>query len=358
MKKAVRDLVLGMKELPEKGGYWGLLLNKKGVPADLEPASASAFQSVNDRYIMFTPSLQASNRGFGFVFGSVIGFAILSMLCSALILDGLYDDSGFVIERLFALLIIAFLGSGFFGWAYISLRSKVSPPVVLSKKFRRFYYWMNRKDGWISLPYDDVQPVNMVARMYSTAGGSTAYVLAMVDLVPGSRRIRWYLPLALPHRSIETPERIWAFIRCYMDGAPENLPPVEAQPEIDDPRADLARMDRFLFGSLVDENHRVVPGVFSKLYVGFVGGTMYWFERAGLWISRTAPRPQWPDEIAEEMALPVDSSAYKVCAPTPAQRLANENALPHMRRRWMVLGVISTIFVLTMFAVLGVPPWF
>lgn len=279
------------------------------------------------------------------------------MLGSILILNGLYDDSGFVIKRLYALLIIAFLGSGFFGWAYVSLRSTVAPPVVLSKNLRRFYYWMNSKDGWISLPYDDVQPVNMIARMYSTAGGSTAYVLAMVDLVPGSRRIRWYLPLALPQRSIETPERIWAFIRCYMDGAPEYLPPVEAQPAIDDPRADLARMDRFLFGSLVDENHRVVPGVFSKLYVGFVGGTMYWFERAGLWISRTASRPQWPDEIAEEMALPVDSSAYKVRAQTPAQRLAYENALPHLRRRWMVLGGISTVFVLSMFAVLGIPPW-
>ncbi len=116
--KAARDLILGMKELPEKEGYWGLLLNKKGVPADLEPASASAFQSVNDRYILFTPSLQASNRGFGFVFGSAIGFAFLSMLGSILILNGLYDDSGFVIERLYALLIIALLGSGFFGWAY------------------------------------------------------------------------------------------------------------------------------------------------------------------------------------------------------------------------------------------------
>lgn len=271
MKKAVRDLVLGMKDLPEKGGYWGLLLSKKGVPADLEPASASAIQSVNDRYILFAPSLQASNRGFGFVFGSVIGLAFLSMFVSVLTIYGLYNDAGFVVDRLIVLLILAILGAGFFGWAYVSLRTKVSPPVVLSKRLRRFYYWMNSKDGWISLPYDDVQPVNMVARMYSTAGGSTAYVLAMVDLVPGSRRIRWYLPLAVPHRSIETPERIWAFIRCYMDGAPEYLPPVEAQPAIDDPRADLARMDRFLFGSLVDENHRVVPGVFSKLYVGFVG---------------------------------------------------------------------------------------
>lgn len=272
MKKAVRDLVLGMKELPEKGGYWGLLLNKKGVPADLEPASANAFQSVNDRYILFTPSLQASNRGFGFVFGSAIGFAFLSMLGSILILNGLYDDSGFVIERLYALLIIALLGSGFFGWAYVSLRSTVAPPVVLSKRSRRFCYWMNSKEGWISLPYDDVQPVSLIARMYSTAGGSTAYVLAIVDLVPGSRRIRWYLPLSQPQRSIETPERIWEFIRCYMDRTPEELPPVEALPAIDDPKADLARMDRFLFGSLVDENHRVVPGIFSKLYVGFVGG--------------------------------------------------------------------------------------
>lgn len=30
MKKAVRDLVLGMKELPEKGGYWGASTQQEG----------------------------------------------------------------------------------------------------------------------------------------------------------------------------------------------------------------------------------------------------------------------------------------------------------------------------------------
>jgi len=38
-----------------------------------------------------------------------------------------------------------------------------------------------------------------------------------------------------------------------MDSALDELPRVEAQPAIDDPTAGLARMDHFLFDTLVDE---------------------------------------------------------------------------------------------------------
>jgi len=198
----------------------------------------------------------------------------------------------------------------------------------------------------------------MIARMYSIAGGATGYVLAVVDLEPGSRRIRWYLPLAQPQRNIETPERIWEFVRHYMDGDPETLPPIDFLPPLDDPKADLARMDRFLYGDMVDENHRVSGGLFSWLYVGLIGGFMYWFERAGLWISRTAPRPELPPELKAIMQAQPGTNPYKVSPPTEAQRLASEGKLPHLKRRWFVLACFCTVVMFLVFAALGIAPWF
>lgn len=357
MKKAARNLILGMKELPEQGGYWGLLLPRIKGAREVKPATANAFQAINENLLVFNPGLQASNRGFGFVFGSIIGCAFLSMFLWLLVNIDLKADPELLWTLVGFLFVPVLLSATFFCWALTSLCAAIPPPVVLLKEARCFYYWFDSKAGWVRLAYDELQPVNMIARSYGAAGGSTGYVLAVVDMEPGSRRIRWYLPLAQSHRNIEAPERLWEFVRRYMDEDPCRVPAIDPITPVDDARADLARLDRFLFGAMVDENHRVAKGLFPKIYVGLIGATMYWFERAGLWISRTARRPDWPKEVADVMRIPCVSSLYRVRDPTEAERLASEGRLPHLNRRWFVMACFSTAIVLAMFAVLGVPPW-
>ena len=358
MKKAARDLIFGMKELPRQDGFWGFLLPKGLDGSKHEMRTAKAFQSIDERRLVFSSGMQASNRGFGFIFGLVIGLAFLSMSLWLFLNIGFDKDPDLFWTLLGFLAVPVLLSCAFFSWSFVSVRSTISPPVVLFKEARCFYYWLDKKSGWVRLCYDDVQPVNMIARMYSAAGGSTGYILAIVDMDQSTRRIRWYIPLAQPQRSIEVPGQLWEFIKQYMDGDPTVLPEIDPMPPADDSRADLARMDRFLYGDMVDENHRVAQGLFAKIYVGLVGVTMFWFERAGLWISRTAPRPVWPSEVADIMNFPQSSSSYRVRKPTEAERLASVGKLGHLNRRWFVTGGLSAILVFLMFAVLGIPPWF
>src|SRR5690606_16204694 len=129
--------------------------------------------------------------------------------------------------------------------------------------------------------------VSMVSRSYSLAGAATGYVLAVVDVDGSDGRIKAFVPLAQPHRDIRAPEMIWEFLRVYMDGEPGSLPEMDPLPSPGDAKADLALLDRQLYGDLIDDHHRVKSGVFPLVYVGIVGAFMYWFEKAGLWISRT-----------------------------------------------------------------------
>ena len=357
MKASTRDALFGMSHLPEKSGGWGSLLN---VAADADrpgPASVKAIQSINDSFMVFSFASSVSSRGFGFVLGLVIGCAGISMVLADVVLGGVLFREDFWPHLAGAYGILLLISGMFIGWSVTSARGTLSPPIVLSRRLRKFYCWTGPKEGWVALEYDAVQPVSMVSRSYSLAGSVTGYVLAVVDMDASSRSIRSYVPLVQPHRDFRAPEMIWEFIRSYMDGDPEALPPVDPMPPTDNSKADFVLLDRRLFGNLVDDRHRVKPGMFPMLYVHVVGALMYWFERAGLWISRVAPRPDWPLDIRAEMSAKNLRNSFRVRELTNEERLAYAGKLGYLNRRWFVLGTICTFVVFMMFAVIGIPPW-
>ncbi|MNM28387.1 hypothetical protein D3C81_389020 [compost metagenome] len=358
MNKNTRDALLGMKTLPEQGGGWGLLLKTGGEISDLAPASVRSIQTINDSFLVFAPGQEASGRGFSFVMGLIIGMVGLSMILADVVLGGVLLRNDFWPHLAGAYGILLFISAAFIAWSVRSVVRPLSPSVILSRRLRRFYCWLGPKVGWRTLEYDAVQPVSMVARSYSLAGSATGHVLAIVDLESTDRRIRSYVPLAQPHRDICVPEMIWEFIRGYMSDDPSNLPEVDPLPPLGDKRADFVVLDRRLYGNLVDDQHRIKPGVFPMVYVGIVGSFMYWFEKAGLWISRKAPRPELPAEIRAEMDTTPLENSFKVRKLTEAERLAYSGRLNYLNRRWLLLASICTVIVLMMFAVPGLPPWF
>lgn len=358
MNRNARDTLFGMSHLPNTSGGWGQLLGARVGRGAFSVASLNAIQSINDSFMTFSSSTEASNRGFTFILGLVIGCAGVSMVLSRVVLGGilLREDFWPYLAGVYGFILL-FAGA-FFAWSVSSARRLAAPSVVLSRRLRKFFCWVDRKNGWVSIDYDAAQPISMVSRSYSLAGAATGYVLAVVDIEASDRRIRSYVPLAQPHRDDRAPGMIWEFVRHYMDGDPETLPPAEPLPPADDARADYVLLDRRLFGGLVDAHHRVKPGAFSMTYVYVVGALMYWFERAGLWIWRIAPRPEWPPEIRAEMSTPAPASSFRMRPLTEAERLAYAGKLGYLNRRWFVLGAICTVIVFMMFAVLGIPPWF
>ena len=358
MKLFASDLLSGMAELPTKSGGWGTLLNASDEALRLKPASVKAIQSINDSFVVFSLTNSASTRGFAFVLGLVIGCAGISMVLADVALGGVLSREDFWPHLAGAYAVLLLISGMFIAWSVTSVRRTLSPPVVLSRRLRKFYCWIGPKAGWVALEYDKAHPVSMVSRSYSVAGAATGYVLAVVDMDASSRSIRSYVPLAQPYRDYRAPEMVWEFIRAYMDGDLEDLPAADPMPPTDDARADFAMLDRRIFGDLIDDRHRVKPGMFPMVYVHVVGALMYWFERAGFWISRVAPKPDWPQDIQAEMSAANFSSSFRVRELTEAERLAYAGKLGYLNRRWLVLGAICTVIVFMMFAVVGVPPWF
>ena len=357
--KAARDLLLGMKELPEQGGGWGLLLPRGTQPAELSPKAHGAVQEINPAYIEFVPHASLSDRGMGMFYGLWF-FFVLALMCGPFLFESRSASPenaaiGFVFWVVFWGLVGG-LTLGFGIWAYRSARKPLAPPVILSRTLRRFYCWVDRKRGWMVLDYDELHPAVFRSTIVTAAGSATFFILGLAKLVPGTRRIADQVnpaPLLFP---AERPEEVWEFIRTYMDGAPEALPAVDPLPPLHDPRADHARMDRLLLQDMVDAEHRLKPGLLNKVYSWFWGGVSYWTERCALWVQRTAPRPAYPSELREAMAWQGDNP-YRTRPPTDEETLAWQGRLPHLRRRWLAAAALSTLIYGGMFALMTVGAW-
>lgn len=357
--KIARDALLGMKELPKEGGRWGLLLKKGAEPGELTPAAYGSVQKVDPTHIEFVPQILLSDRGMGVFYG--LWFCALALFLFGPGTPGFLIKSfragGAELTPAIVWMTISVLAAVLpFIWAYRSARMSLPPPVILSRTLRRFYWWGGRKEGWQSLDYDNAVPVTLTAPVVTVAGSATFFGLSLMELEPGSRRIVKRIGPAPPLGRAEHPEQVWEFIRTYMDGSPEQLPPVDPVPPIEDRRADLARMDRLMLGDFVDARHRLIPGIFPKLYTGFYGAVGYWTERCWLWVQRTAPRPEYPPELREALQWQGENP-YRTRPPTEEETLAWEGRLPHLRRRWMIVAVLSTLIYGGMFLLMTIGAW-
>ncbi|PJJ96059.1 hypothetical protein CO611_09035 [Lysobacteraceae bacterium NML03-0222] len=215
---------------------------------------------------------------------------------------------------------------------------------------------MDKRQGWQWLDYDKVTPVVKAGTMVTAAGTSTFYNLLLVDMEEGSRNIRKMLlpapPLPRPHDA----EALWEFIRIYMDGSPEQLPAIDPLPSCQDSRADLALMDRRVLGGFVNKHHRLEPGLFNILYTSFWGMVDYWSQRCWLWIQRTAPRPDYPEELREVLGWEGENP-YRTRAPTEEEILAWTGKLPHLKRRWWIVATLSTILYGGIFFWMTINAW-
>lgn len=357
--KAARDLLLGMKELPEQGGGWGLLLPRGTDPAEQTPWAHGALQAINPAYIEFVPHASVSNRGMGVFYGAWFFLTFVLMFGPLLLESREVSPENMAFDLIFWTLFWTVVGGltlGFGIWAFRSARAPLAPPVILSRTLRKFYCWVDRKRGWMALDYDELHPAVFRSAIVTTAGSATFFNLGLAKLVPGTRRIADQVNPAPPLFPAERPEEVWEFIRTYMDGAPEDLPPIDPMPPLQDARADHARMDRLLLQDMVDEHHRLKPGIFNKVYTWFWGGVSYWTERSALWVQRTAPRPEYPPELREAMQWKGENP-YRTRPATEEERAAWEGRLPHLRRRWLAAAAFSTLIYGSMFLILTVGTW-
>lgn len=335
------SLVLPFRSVPGTSGPSCLLLPSRGEPATDQPDGAGQVRDINPAYLEFVQTERNSWRGFGWVLGGGGGLMCLFMLAPLVwsMVHAAPKVGPLVAYGLSAFVMLLPLVGAFI--AYRAARLPMAP-VILSRRLRRFYYWKDRKSGWVSVDYDRAVALINMNVVATQAGGYVGFRLHVVDMEPADRRILTQIPVSEAARGHEVGCRLWEFIRHYMDRSPTQLPAVPYRPTPGDRASLYARIERDIYTGYVDAEHRLPPGFFHRFYFGFSAMLEYWYYRAMAWIERTAPRPALPPELAEAMRWEGDNP-YTITSPTGLERDAMEGRLPQVNARWRVARVLSTL---------------
>lgn len=355
LNQHVSGQLLGYNTLPEENGFWGILLPRPTNKTERSaPDAQDVVQEITAEHLVFDVGHKVSDRGFLFTICAPAALVFLPFV--SLIFQ--LDDAPWHFV-LFASVIALTFASGLIFTAYSSARKPLPPPVYINRPLRKVFSWQAKTKSWLALDYDTLSPATYARKMVTTSGSATLYALTLHQLKPGTREIEYAVTPAPLRGTPDQCRAIWEFIRGYMDGKPDDLPPIRLVPSIQHPKSWMARTDRTVFGGLIDDDHRIKfkDIVFAYFIVYFWGTVNYWGERAACWIERTAPRAPLPDGLRSPAAAEQGSSPYRVIPPTPTQLQAQQGTLPHMRRRWLICGVLSTALWGFMFGSLVVRLW-
>ena len=333
--------LLGLRQLPDKSGDWGILLprQKEHIAAHV-PAAHDAIGHIDPAALQFVGNdFDDMTRGYGVALGSFM--ALFSAISTLVLAPQLLSQDLAWVEFIVLPLLLVGTPIGFATWALRSARAPFREPFVLSRKLRRFYVWVDVRQGWRSWSYDGLIPFTQVNRLVTTAGASTIYALRLAVIDPETREIKETITPGPLSRTPESCGQLWEFIRRYMDGLPNELPPVRLLPGPAERAADLARFDR-RFMAIVSPQHQIAPGILPKLFFWFWAVAEYWQMRAMAWVQRTAPRPERPAEL--NAALLWDGpNPYRVLESTDEELLARTGRLPRLRVRWQVAGILASL---------------
>ncbi|KAF1016764.1 MAG: hypothetical protein GAK31_00022 [Stenotrophomonas maltophilia] len=346
--------VSGFKVLPGQSGSWGYFLCRGHPPVRASVGPGRAIQSIDEDCLVFSAWHQMSNRGFLFIMALGMAVPLSSMaLDIAMAIESWKHGWPHLIllTTLFAVAAAACLA-----WALNLCRQPVTPPVVLSRRLRKFYYWQDERSGWVGLDYDTAVPISKNDLVRGKNVSIPCQVLVMVVLDAESRHIRQFLPLSEPALNELGPEALWEFLQHYMDGDQAVLPVVDPVPSMDDGRADLARLERLLFARHIDRDHRL-KGLSGWMHVLALGSLTFWFERAGFWLSRRSPRVAWPDALVENWDALSRNTPSRRAVMTAVQGRAQGTQWPRLWLRWLVPALINALTVLSGFGLLASLPW-
>lgn len=331
--------------LPEKVNHTYFVLPKFGEHPEqgVTPNDWDMVADINPAYLVFSQSRRAAHTSLG-VLMSVWGGAMMFLLFLPFAVKVLLEIDRFGIGIAALGFLLPVVGLSFaIGGPYRIIRKPLSP-ILLSRHLRRFYYWQGKKTGWVALNYNDVVPYAMRVTSVSQAGTATSYFLHVGLLKPGTRKVIQSIRLSDPSRGSILPlAELWEFLRAYMDGPASQVPAIGYRIPEGQQRGIHARMDRDMLADLLDDQHRLQPGLFSKIYFAMQTMTLYWSGRLLPWLERKRPQPPLPPELAEAMQWE-GKNPYRIIPPTDIEQKAIDGQLPYMNRRWFVGMLLSTLF--------------
>lgn len=358
LNQHVSGQLFGYTTLPDENGFWGILLPRPGDKTEQsEPDAQDVVQEITAEHLVFENVERVGGRGLLFTLCAPMALIFIGVIVWAQTWE-VHPQAPTHIRSIVQL-IFATVCAAFGFTAYRSARKPLTPNVYINRPLRKVLAWQEKSKTWLALDYDTLVPATYARKIISTSGSATLYALTLHQLKPGTREIEHAVTPAPLRGTPDECRAIWEFIRGYMDGQPADLPPIRLVPSIQHPKSWMARVDRTVFGSLIDDDHRIKfhDMVYAYFVVYFWGSVGYWWDRAACWIERTAPRAPLPDGLRSPAAAEQGSSPYRLIPPTPTQLQAQQGTLPHMRRRWLICGALSTALWGFMFGSLVVRLW-
>ncbi|MFQ6309125.1 DUF6708 domain-containing protein [Lysobacter capsici] len=336
------SLPLPFQYLPEKNGLWGVVLPTLKEPADARADPGRQVSEINPAWLQFVRTERIGWRGVGWLAGAGGGL-MAALMFGPLIWSFLHAGPRLgmtVAASMVTILTLPSLIGAFF--AYRARMLALPPPVILSRRLRRFYQWRDKREGWVSVDADAAVALIHASAAATQVGGDMGYRLHVVELEPGSRKIMKQVAVSEVANDPDELARLWEFLRRYIDDKPDTLPPVSYHPRLVGKYGWLARFDHDLFKNLVCEDHRLVAGRFNALRFYFAAMLEYWYVRCAAWIERDASVPEYPDDLTLAMHWEGDNP-YPVKLASQEQVAAARGELAHFVRRWRIAAALSSL---------------
>ncbi|WP_374600172.1 DUF6708 domain-containing protein [Niveibacterium sp.] len=241
------------------------------------------------------------------------------------------------------------VGAMFFsvGFVGMTLFSRAPSPILFNRKTRKVYG--SHRGVVMELKWKDITPITTSASAVSESGSMTFSNLILVEFEPGQppskKTVRKGFTVTTGNLGSGSCVALWEFFRCFMEEAPEKLPPTEVHPSITSWTARFLQQGPygdFYIGEPLTIPLRERKGIPRIHWYITLPVLLFWVGIPfSLWQAWCRPRAQIPAQWIPP--TPVSPNPFNVI-------VADENDLRLQKRA-------ATLMVLWMMACAGTGAW-
>jgi transposase len=243
---------------------------------------------------------------------------------------------------------------------YLSVRLPLRPPTYLSRTLRRVYAWHGNKkidSGWMYIDWDNVIPVTRRTQIFHSSGSSTLYVLQLLEVDPGTKAILKTVVVFNPQRDPELCGEMWEYIRRYMNGGPENLPPARIDWRIGGFFGLVIRLHEMAFELWMRPDGTLRLGPISFFFAPLMVAGTYFYIGIGVWLEHIIPKQSVPAEL-EQANCWVGKNPYPIYEGSPEEQARLKVRAMKIFPIDLVLMLISILFHSSIIVLLLFAAWF
>lgn len=344
--------------------HWGIPLPLPHDRAITHEPRAELIHEVNPAYLSYW-NPDGFGRAFYFWASALIGLITSSVMAFSFLSHVIRTGSVSKGEPIDAIDIGVIIFAGSLPilsavFAYLSVRLPLRPPTYLSRTLRRVYGWHGTKKidgGWMSIDWDKVVPVTRRVQLFHQSGSSTFYVLQLLEVEPGTKAILKTVAVFNPQRAPELCGEMWEYIRRYMNGAPENLPPARIDWRMKGFFGLVVRLHEMAFELWMRPDGTVRLGPISFFFAPLLVAGSYFYIGIGVWLEHIIPKQRVPAEL-EQANRWVGRNPYPIYESSPEEQARLKDRAMKILPIDLVLMVISILFHSSIIVLLLFAAWF